>query len=68
MLVVAEKILQPQNEKYKFKITEFHKFIKKNLNIFFAFKQGNFGKKIVLYYLSPKLFEYIYKFYLKIKG
>ncbi|MBO7370568.1 MAG: glycosyltransferase, partial [Campylobacter sp.] len=51
MLVVAEKILQPQNEKYKFKITEFHKFIKKNLNIFFAFKQGNFGKKIVLYYI-----------------
>ena len=68
MLITAEKILQPKNEKYKFKIKEFHKFIRENLDISFAFKQGNFGKKLILYYISPKLFEIVYKFYLKLKG
>ena len=66
MLVATEKIFQPENEKYRFKIAEFYKFIKQNLNLKFALKQGNFGKKLILYYIHPKLFEVVYKIYKKI--
>ena len=66
MLVATEKIFEPQNEKYRFKINEFHKFIRQNLNLKFAFKQGNFGKKLIMYYIHPKFFEFIYKIYKKI--
>ncbi|MBQ9875631.1 MAG: glycosyltransferase [Campylobacter sp.] len=67
ILVVAEKLIEPQNHIFIQKSKNFHKIIRKNLNIKFALKQGNFGKKLILYYINPKLFEFIYNIYKKIK-
>lgn len=68
MLVVAAKILQPQNEKYKFKIAEFHKFIRKNLDLNFILKdiKNNFtNKNLFLFYIHPKLPDFLVNFYQK---
>ncbi|MDA3077459.1 glycosyltransferase [Campylobacter sp. JMF_06 NA1] len=66
ILIVAEKLIEPQNHIFVQKGKNFHKIVKENLNIKFALKQGNFGKKLILYYIHPKLFEVVYKIYKKI--
>ncbi|MDA3054605.1 MULTISPECIES: glycosyltransferase family 2 protein [unclassified Campylobacter] len=65
-LMLAKMAMQEKNTKFKYKIDEYHKYVRENLDILFALKTNlKVGLQLVLFYLSPKSFE---KLFLSLKS
>ena len=60
-LMLAKMAMKTKNSEFGYKIKEYHEFICQNLHALFALKTNlKVGLQLVLFYVSPSLFENLF--------